>query len=102
MTESAAIQAVHGHRKLVRLLQQAYSAEKAPAFAYIGLARWLRQQDEKEYVAIIEQDEWDHRDHVLKIMQQYDVPISRWYELKYHIIGKIISWSCHVIGRFMP
>ena len=35
-------------------------------------------------------------------MQRYDVPISRFYEIRFHIIGKIISFSCYIIGRFMP
>ncbi len=35
-------------------------------------------------------------------MQQYDIPVSKYYEVKYHIIGKIIGYSCYVIGRFMP
>ena len=50
----------------------------------------------------IEQDEWDHRRHVLEIMNEYDITVSRYYELKYHIIGKVIGYSCYVIGRFMP
>lgn len=25
-----------------------------------------------------------------------------WYEVKYYLIGKLISTSCHVIGWFMP
>lgn len=90
------------HPALVDLLQRAYSAEKAASFAYIGHAASLKDPTEREAVREIEQDEWDHRRNVLRIMQQYDIPISRWYELKFHLIGKIIGLSCHVIGRFMP
>jgi hypothetical protein len=35
-------------------------------------------------------------------MGRYDIPPSRYYEIKYHIIGRIISCSCYVIGWFMP
>lgn len=35
-------------------------------------------------------------------MQQYDVPVSRYYEIKFYIIGKIIALSCYIIGWFMP
>lgn len=35
-------------------------------------------------------------------MRQYDIPVSGYYEFQYHIIGKIISFSCYVIGWFMP
>jgi hypothetical protein len=90
------------HPALVDLLKQAYSAEKAASYAYQGHAGSVKLQQEKEEIRQIEMDEWEHRKEVLAIMQQYDVPVSRFYEIKYHIIGKLISWSCYVIGRFMP
>jgi len=90
------------HPALVKLLQKAYSGEKAAAFAYIGHARSLRDPAAKAAVKQIEEDEWKHRENVLGLMRRYDVPVSRWLEVKLHIIGRIISASCHVIGRFMP
>ena len=90
------------HPALVELLQRAYSAEKAAAFAYIGYAKSLKDPAAKVAVKQIEDDEWDHRRNVLAIMQQYDIPISRFYEVKFHVIGRFISASCHVIGWFMP
>ncbi len=90
------------HPALVKLLQRAYSGEKAAAFAYIGHARSLRDPAAKAAVRQIEEDEWKHRENVLGLMRRYDVPVSRWLEVKLHVIGRIISASCHVIGRFMP
>ncbi len=90
------------HPALVRLLQRAYSAERAACFAYIGHAASLRDPVEKAAVKQIEDDEWDHRRHVLAIMQQHEVPISRRLELHYFALGKLIGASCHVIGWFMP
>jgi hypothetical protein len=90
------------HPRLVTLLQRAYSAERAASFAYIGHAGSLKDPVAKSAVKQIEQDEWDHRRHVLAIMQQYDVPISRSFEVRYFFIGKIIAASCYVIGWFMP
>ncbi len=90
------------HPKLVKLLQLAYSAEKAAAFAYIGHAGSVKNPDQKAAIRQIELDEWRHRETVLAIMQQYDIPPSRYNEIKYHIIGRIISFSCYVIGWFMP
>jgi len=90
------------HPKLVRLLQLAYSAEKAAAFAYIGHAGSVRNPDEKVAIKQIEMDEWQHREAVLSIMNQHAILPSRYYEIKYHIIGRIISASCYVIGWFMP
>ncbi len=90
------------HPALVELLQRAYSAERAAAFAYIGHAGSLRDPAAKVAVRQIEEDEWSHRRQVLVIMRQYGIPISRWYEVKYYAIGRLISASCYVIGWFMP
>lgn len=90
------------HLALVELLQKAYSAERAAAFAYIGHAGSLKDVTAKVAVKRIEDDEWEHRENILRLMEQYDVPISRAYEVRFYVIGKIISASCYVIGRFMP
>ncbi len=90
------------HPELVDLLKRAYSAEKAAAFAYIGHAASVKDPEEKKAIKQIEIDEWNHRDEVLKLMNQYNVPISNYYEFKFHLIGKLISASCFVIGWFMP
>lgn len=90
------------HPPLVRLLQKAYSAERAAAFAYVGHASSLKDPAAKAAVKQIENDEWDHRRHVLAIMRQYGIPVSRVLEMRFYLIGKLISASCHVIGWFMP
>jgi len=90
------------HPRLVKLLQMAYSAEKAAAFAYIGHAGSVRNPDEKRAIKQIENDEWHHRAVVLSIMQQCGIKPSRSNEIKYHIIGKVLALGCHVIGWFMP
>lgn len=90
------------HSELVDLLQRAYSAEKAAAFAYQGHAGSVKDKEAKKAIRQIEIDEWNHRQHVLNIMKQYDIPVSKYYEFKFHIIGKVISYSCFVIGWFMP
>lgn len=90
------------HPALTKLLQQAYSAEKAAAFAYIGHAKNVKTETEKLAIKQIELDEWGHRKEVLGIMAEYDIPISKSYEFKYHLIGRTISGLCYVIGRFMP
>ena len=89
-------------RKLIRSLQLAYSAERAAAFAYIGHANALSDPDEVAMTRQIERDEWEHRDHVRNIMDRYEIPVSRWYEIKYWWIGKFIALSCYLIGWFMP
>lgn len=90
------------HPALIDLLQMAYSAEKAAAFAYQGHAGSVKDSTERNAIRQIELDEWCHREEVLNIMQKYDIQVSKWYELKFHIIGKIISFACYLIGWFMP
>ena len=90
------------HKELINLLQQAYSAEKAAAFAYQGHAGSVQDPAAKKAIRQIEIDEWNHRAEVLSIMNQYGIPVSRYYEFRFHVIGKIISFSCYVIGWFMP
>ena len=90
------------NRILIDLLQQAYSAEKAAAFAYQGHADSVVALDERKAIHQIELDEWHHREEVLKIMKEYEVPVSKYYEARFYLIGKIISGSCYVIGWFMP
>jgi hypothetical protein len=90
------------HRALVNLLKQAYSGEKAAAFAYQGHAASVRNQQEKKEIRQIEEDEWGHRREVMIIMNLYAIEPSRYYEVRFHVVGKIISLSCHVIGWFMP
>jgi len=90
------------HPQLIDLLKMAYSAEKAAAFAYIGHAASVKDPEAKKAIRQIELDEWNHREEVLGLMKQYDVPISKYYEFRFHVIGKIISGSCFIIGWFMP
>ena len=90
------------HPRLIDALRKTYSAEKAASLAYVGHARSLKDPEEKSAVKQIELDEWEHRRNVLEIMKKYEISISRYYEWKYYFIGKIIGFSCYVIGRFMP
>lgn len=90
------------HPELIDLLKKAYSAEKAAAYAYQGHAASVRNPLEKLAIRQIEEDEWNHRREVFAIMQYYHIPISKWYEVRFAIIGKIISASCYIIGWFMP
>ena len=87
---------------LVRLLQLAYSAERAAAFAYQGHAGSVNAPDLVASLGQIEAEEWHHRECVLTIMNELGVSVSHWFELKYFVIGKFISASCYVIGWFMP
>src|SRR5215216_7145822 len=86
-----ATQKLH-HFLLVDLLRKAYSAEKAAAFAYQGHAASVKDSEEKKAIRQIELDEWNHRGEVLQIMRHYNITASRYYEFKFHLIGKMISF----------
>ncbi len=90
------------HRLLIELLQKAYSAEKAASYAYQGHRGSVKKEAEKIAIKEIEEDEWNHRREVLLIMNHYRIPVSKWNEIKFAVIGKLISASCYVIGWFMP
>lgn len=90
------------NKELARLLQRAYSAEKAAAFAYQGHAGSVKDKLQKGEIHQIEIDEWSHRKEVLEIMNCYDILPSKLYEFRFHLIGKTISASCYLIGWFMP
>ena len=90
------------HKELIDLLKKAYSAEKAAAFAYQGHAGSVKDSEEKKAIKQIEIDEWNHRKEVLALMNHYEITPSSYYEIRFHLIGKIISASCYVIGWFMP
>ncbi|MFM9983942.1 MAG: hypothetical protein ACKVOK_01830, partial [Flavobacteriales bacterium] len=76
------------HKALVDLLRMAYSAEKAAAFAYQGHAASVKSAAEKAAIRQIEIDEWNHRHEVLTIMHQYGIKPSRYYEIRFHLVGK--------------
>jgi len=90
------------HPELIDLLKKAYSAEKAAAFAYQGHAASVKDPIEKAAIRQIELDEWNHRKEVLQLMDQYGIQPSKYYERRFHVVGRIISSSCYVIGWFMP
>ena len=39
---------------------------------------------------------------VLEIMRKYSISVSKYEEVKFYVIGKLIGYSCFLIGRFMP
>jgi hypothetical protein len=90
------------HPELITLLKKAYSAEKAAAYAYQGHAASVKDKAAKIAIRQIEEDEWNHRKEVLIIMQHYQIPVSKYFEFRFSLIGRLISASCHVIGWFMP
>ena len=90
------------HKALIDLLQRAYSAEKAAAFAYQGHAVSVKDKEQKAAIRQIEIDEWHHRENVLAIMQEYNIPVSKYYEAEVWYYREDHFFSCYIIGWFMP
>src|SRR5262249_11272500 len=88
--------------KLVRLLQLAYSGEKAAALAYQGHAASVRDPAEAARIRKIENDEWVHREKVGRMLEELGAAPSRLRELRAAVIGHTLSLLCHVSGWFLP
>lgn len=89
-------------RKLTRLLQLAFSGEKAAALAYQGHARSVRNPAEKEMIRKIEKDEWIHREKVGKLLSELGARPLAARELRSGVIGHTLSFLCRFSGWFLP
>ncbi len=87
---------------LIRLLQLAYSGERAAAFAYQGHWRSVRNVDEKDRIRTIEEEEWHHRKLVGEMLEKLGERPSVWKEIKATIIGRTAGFLCHVTGWLAP
>ena len=89
-------------RKLIALLQLAYSGELAAAYAYRG--HWKSVTDKNQRVSIqsIEEDEWRHRKQVGEMLASLGAAPDRRRELRATIIGRVLGLLCHVMGWLAP
>ncbi len=89
-------------RALVRLLRLAYSGEKAAAYAYAGHWRSVKNADERATIQRIEQEEWQHRATVKRMLDVLNEKPNIWRELMMSFIGRSVSIGCFLIGWFLP
>ncbi|MDQ2870189.1 MAG: ferritin-like domain-containing protein [Acidobacteriota bacterium] len=89
-------------KMLVRLLQLAYSGEKAAALAYQGHARSVRDPDEKAMIAKIENDEWIHRRKVGALLDRLGARPLAVREARASAVGHTLSVLCSLAGWFLP
>lgn len=88
--------------KLVALLQLAYSGEKAAAYAYAGHWRSVKSPSQREKIKKIEQEEWEHRAAVGKMLSDLGEKPKLWREIWMTIIGRCVSIGCFLSGWFIP
>ncbi len=88
--------------RLVDLLRLAYSGELAAAHAYRGHARSVSDPAERARIETIEDEEWHHRDNVGTMLASLDSGPSPKREARAAVIGRVLSFLCHVSGWFAP
>ena len=89
-------------RRLIALLQAAYSAEMAAAFAYQGHARAVKRSAERERILQIEDEEWVHRRKVGEMLAELGKGPVRARELIFGVIGRILRFLCPLSGWYLP
>jgi rubrerythrin len=89
-------------KKLIELLQLAYSGEKSAAYAFQGHANAVHSPDEKAGILTIEQDEWHHRAEVGKILAELNAAPSPIREVLQVMIGRVLRVLCPFSGWYLP
>ena len=88
--------------KLIALLQLAYSAERAAAYAYRGHWHSVVSQDERDRIRQIENDEWHHRELVGEMLERLGSGPNRQREIRSLLVGRVLGFLCHVLGWLAP
>lgn len=89
-------------QKLVKILQLAYSAELAAAYAYRGHWKSVHDKDERAHIEQIENDEWHHRKLVGEMLRKLDAAPKRFGEFRARIVGRTLGLLCHFTGWLAP
>lgn len=87
---------------LIALLQTAYSAELAAAYAYRGHWHSVSNATEKASIRNIEDDEWRHRKLVGEMLAALGVTPPKHREVRATIVGRSLGFLCHVMGWLAP
>lgn len=93
---------IDSKKKLIRILQNAYSGEVAAAYAYRGHWKSLKDSPEKLRIKQIEEEEWDHRRRVGEWLEKLAAAPRKTREKVFWTIGRTLGVSCYVSGWFMP
>jgi demethoxyubiquinone hydroxylase (CLK1/Coq7/Cat5 family) len=79
-------------RKLIALLQLAYSGELAAAYAYRGHWNSVADANERDSIRSIEEDEWRHRKLVGEMLDGLAAAPDPPRELRATIIGRVLGF----------
>jgi demethoxyubiquinone hydroxylase (CLK1/Coq7/Cat5 family) len=75
-------------RKLIALLQLAYSAERAAAYAYRGHWHSVASEEERARIRQIEDEEWHHRELVGGMLERLGSAPNRQRELRSLLVSE--------------
>lgn len=89
-------------QNLIALLQLAYSAERAAAYAYRGHWHSVVDEDERLRIRQIENEEWHHRELVREMLESLGVRPNRQREIRAQVVGCVLGLLCHVMGWLAP
>jgi demethoxyubiquinone hydroxylase (CLK1/Coq7/Cat5 family) len=88
--------------RFIEILQQAYSGERAAAFAYRGHWRSLRDPDDRSRIRTIEEEELHHRHLVGEMLHELGARPSALREARSWLVGRTLGLLCYVAGWFAP
>jgi rubrerythrin len=89
-------------QNLIALLQLAYSAERAAAYAYRGHWHSVVSEDERIRIRQIEDEEWHHRKLVGEMLESLGAHPSRQREIRALVVGRVLGVLCHAMGWLAP
>jgi rubrerythrin len=89
-------------QSLIALLQLAYSAERAAAYAYRGHWHSVVDMDERARIRQIENEEWHHRELVGGMLESLGARPSRQRETRSLLLGRVLGFLCHLMGWLAP
>jgi rubrerythrin len=92
----------NSRQKLIALLQLAYSAERAAAYAYRGHWHSVIDQAERLRIKQIEDEEWHHRRLVGEMLESLGAEPNKQREIRSLIVGRVLGFLCHLMGWLAP
>jgi Ubiquinone biosynthesis protein COQ7 len=87
-------------RRLIALLQLAYSGERAAAYAYNGHRKAVADPEEQSRIKQIEDEEWHHRRLVGDMLTALGAAPNPWRELRATVVGRTLGFLCHLAPWF--
>lgn len=89
-------------RSLIKILQLAYSGERAAGFAYRGHWHSATTPEERARICQIENEEWHHRQLVGDMQKKLKAAPDQKREVRAWVIGKTLGVLCHFTGWLAP